>query len=79
MPSIASSSPRSVGCISAAASARYERRDDIDDAFFTIGCIPICHRALQGHSGRGERPLMDSMLLGKILEAIPKPATWCVL
>jgi transposase len=26
---------------------RYERRDDIHDAFFTIGCILIYHRALQ--------------------------------
>jgi transposase len=27
---------------------RYERRGDIHEAFLTIGCILICHRALQG-------------------------------
>ena len=26
---------------------RYERRDDIHDAFLTIGCILICHRMLE--------------------------------
>lgn len=26
---------------------RYERRDDIHEAFFTIGCIMICHRCLR--------------------------------
>lgn len=26
---------------------RYERRDDIHQAFLTLGCAIICHRALQ--------------------------------
>jgi len=27
---------------------RYERRDDIHEAFLTIGCILICHNCLKG-------------------------------